>query len=113
MVREITTTGVPVLAVDIQRNNARLATALADGTVRVWQLADAAAPPIVCAGHTGPACAVRFHPTEELLASAGEDAMLRVWSVLDGQSRSVMRGHFNPVALRVLSKWRPGGVGER
>ena len=23
--------------------------------------------------------------------------MLRVWSVLDGQSRSVMRGHFNPV----------------
>jgi WD40 repeat protein len=43
--------------------------------------------------HSGPVRALAYHPTiDELLASAGDDATVKIWSSQDGQQVAVLPG---------------------
>jgi WD40 repeat protein len=44
-------------------------------------------------GHTAGVYGLAFSPTEDLLASAGADGTVRLWSVRTGEARGVLRGH--------------------
>ena len=48
-------------------------------------------------GHRAPLTLVLFHPTFNLLASASEDASIRIWDFESGQMESSLRGHTNSV----------------
>jgi WD40 repeat protein/tRNA A-37 threonylcarbamoyl transferase component Bud32 len=61
----------------------RLASGATDNTVRLWQLDDPAAEPIVLAAHEGPVLAVAFSLDSRVLASGGEDGTIRLWELAD------------------------------
>jgi len=62
-----------------------LASAGADGTTRLWDVAahDATHPPIVLRGHTGPVTGLAVDGAGRLLVSAGEDGSVRVFGLGD------------------------------
>jgi WD40 repeat protein/serine/threonine protein kinase len=70
-----------VLAIAFGPDGHRLATASADGTVRLWDVATGhpLSKPIV---HHGPVLALAFSPDGSLLATAGADGELQLWDVV-------------------------------
>jgi eukaryotic-like serine/threonine-protein kinase len=60
-----------------------LATACADGIVRVWDVVDPAAEPIELRGHKDTIRGIAFSPQEDrlIVASASQDGTVRVWDV--------------------------------
>jgi len=77
-------------------DGSRVASASADGTVRVWSTAEAREP-IVLRGHTGPVRAVCFDATGRRLASGADDRTARVWSLDADEPPIVLSGHDRPV----------------
>jgi WD40 repeat protein len=78
----------------------RFAAAGADGGVRVWDLADGANPPgprLVLRGHRGKVRSVCFSPDGKLLASAGEDRVVKVWDVEKEREVLSLAGHAGAV----------------
>lgn len=61
-----------------------LATASADKTVRVWEVATGRES-LVFASHTGWVHAVVFSPSGDWIASGGNDGVLRIWDPSSGQ----------------------------
>jgi WD40 repeat protein len=77
-----------------------LASASADNTVRVWELATKQHR--VFAGHEGPVESVLFSPDGRALLSASRDRTVRLWDVATGEGR-VLRGHEGGVEQALFS----------
>ncbi|MEU9166337.1 helix-turn-helix domain-containing protein [Streptomyces sp. NPDC048420] len=73
-----------------------LATADADHTVRLWDVAGRRSLTVL-RGHTGAVFSVAFAPDGRTLASAGSGGALRLWDVAGRRSLAVLRGHTGAV----------------
>jgi WD40 repeat protein/tRNA A-37 threonylcarbamoyl transferase component Bud32 len=61
------------------------------------------ASPRVLAGHPGRVLAVALHPSEDLLASAGDGDVIRLWNTRTGQVVRTLEGHTNYVLALAFS----------
>ncbi|MFM7243490.1 MAG: protein kinase domain-containing protein [Planctomycetaceae bacterium] len=77
-------------------NGALVASAAADGTIRIWSTADGTETAIL-RGHGGPVLAVCFDPSGERLASGSEDRTARVWRLDREEPPTVLSGHDRPI----------------
>ncbi|MCX5384060.1 helix-turn-helix domain-containing protein [Streptomyces sp. NBC_00083] len=73
-------------------DGALLASAQADRTVRVWDVAHHRLRATLT-GHDGSVFAVAFSPDGRLLASAGADRTVRLWEVATGRLEATLTGH--------------------
>jgi WD40 repeat protein/basic membrane lipoprotein Med (substrate-binding protein (PBP1-ABC) superfamily)/DNA-binding SARP family transcriptional activator len=78
--------GGAVFDVEFLPGQDRLASASADGTIRIWDLAGDSAP-MVLAGHDGPVLDIAPSPDGALLASASLDGTVRLWDSTSGRER--------------------------
>src|SRR5207237_989139 len=71
-----------------------LASGSQGGTVRLWDLRQPGATPVVLRGHEGSVFSVAFAPDGAALASAGEDAAVFVWDLRrPGAAPVILSGH--------------------
>ncbi|MFN0199441.1 MAG: WD40 repeat domain-containing protein [Planctomycetaceae bacterium] len=77
-------------SVAIHPQSGELATAGADGTVKLWKGTE---PPRVLSGHAGAVLAVTFTPDGASVISGGADASVRRWNVSDGVQALAYAGH--------------------
>jgi WD40 repeat protein len=95
----------------------RLASAGADGTVRVWD-AGSGREVFTLRGHSGDVRTVAFSPDGQRLASAGADGVVRVWDAGSGREVFTLGGHegdvrtvaFSPDGQRLASGGGDGTV---
>ncbi len=80
----------PVWRVAFSPDSSRVATASADRTARVWDLAGG--EPVVLRGHTGTLRTLSFSPSGAQVLTAGDDGTVRTWAV-GGGSEQVFEGH--------------------
>jgi WD40 repeat protein len=76
-----------------------IASAGAEGTVKLWRAADGALLRTLT-GHDGDVNGVAFSPNGSYVASAGSDGTVRVWRVQDGQLQHTLT-HGGGIALSV------------
>jgi WD40 repeat protein len=69
-----------------------LASASADGTLRIWRLSDGVSIRTL-SGHTGYVFGAAFSPDGKYLASASNDKTARLWRVADGAHLRTLNGH--------------------
>ena len=86
-------TGV-VYSVAFSRDGRILASASADRTVRLWEVA-AAKCVAVLTGHTDEVFSAVFHPDGKRLASAGRDRAIWLWDLATGEEVARLEGHTN------------------
>ena len=79
-----------------------IATASADGTARLWDLATGRERTVL-SGHQGAAQAVAFWPNGRTVCSAGVDGTIRLWDVATGNEKTTLGGHKGPVWTVALS----------
>ncbi len=94
----------------------RVAAACGDGRVRVYEVNNAL-PPLVINAHDRAAVAVAWHPAGKMLASCGEDGLVKLWSAegtplatFTGHTNTVSRIVFDPKRLRIASAGYDGLV---
>src|SRR5688572_22004970 len=83
-------TGV-VTSVSFSSDGSLLATASADATVRLWEVATGRAIRTL-RGHRQGVLSVAFCPQAKLLATGGRDQTVRLWDTLTGREVRILRG---------------------
>jgi WD40 repeat protein len=96
----------PVMCVDVSKDGTRLASGDSDGTIKVHELKDWAAPTelFTLKGHTSWLWAAKFSPDGQKIASCFDDGTVLLWSAQSGERLLTLRGHESGV-LRLA--WSP------
>ncbi len=97
----------PVLAVAVGAEGARVVSASADGTLRVWDAVKGVSAHVL-EGHSGPVRAVALMQDGRVAVSGSDDGTIRVWDAGTGEPLRRLTGHAGPV-VAVASL--PGGDG--
>jgi WD40 repeat protein len=100
-----------VASVAFSADGARIATASADATARVWGAAPT--PELTLRGHAGPVLAAAFSPDGALLTTASADRSLKVWDAKSGALLRSLTNHtdvihsidFRPAAAEIRSPY--------
>jgi WD40 repeat protein/tRNA A-37 threonylcarbamoyl transferase component Bud32 len=85
-----------VLAVAFSPDGARVASAGADGAVKIWNRRTLREV-LTLSGHTDQVTALAFSPDGENLASGSADGAVRVWHAASGQRRAAFQAHAGQV----------------
>ncbi len=91
-----------VRAVAFSPDGRMLASASADRTVRLWEVASGKEVRVL-KGHTDELRSVAFSPDGRTLASSGQDRTVRLWDVASGECVRVLEGHKDEVRAVVFS----------
>ncbi len=100
-----------VRAVVVAPDGSWLASAGADGTVRIWDGATGQERATLT-GHTGEVWAVAVAPDGSWLATAGADGTVRIWDAALGRERATLKGHTSrvrAVAVAPDGSWLASG----
>ncbi|QUQ67135.1 nSTAND1 domain-containing NTPase [Kutzneria sp. CA-103260] len=79
-----------------------LATASADTTTRLWDVANHSQI-VTLTGHNGFVESVAFSPDGRILATAGDDKTVRLWDVASRSVIAILTGHTSPVTSVAFS----------
>ncbi|MEZ4732254.1 MAG: pentapeptide repeat-containing protein [Caldilineaceae bacterium] len=85
-----------VFAVCFRPDSRQLASASADGTIRLWQVQSGRLQQTLL-GHTDAVNAIAYSPDGHTLASAGRDRSVRLWTVESGWCDRLLSGHEDAV----------------
>ncbi|MCC9602478.1 serine/threonine protein kinase [Stieleria sp. JC731] len=105
-----------VWSVDFTPNGDKVAAAIEDGSVRLW---DVASQKVLRSfdAHKGIAWTIQFHPNGQLVATSGDDGMVKLWnaetleSEIEWQAGSAVRKiAFSPNGDRIAAGDRKGVV---
>lgn len=103
-----------VVAVAFSPDGKRLASGSADGTAKLWNLADKRETRTL--GHKDGVTSLAFSPDGRRLASGSSDKALNIWDLTPGGAFHEYRGHKRPaqaVAFSPNGKWLASGSIER
>jgi WD40 repeat protein/serine/threonine protein kinase len=99
----------PVIAVALAPDDNLLATASADGTAMIWELAlnepmtRLTSPSLILAGHGAEITDVAFSPDGALVATASRDNSIKIWDTVTGAEIVTLSGHEESVRDIVFS----------
>ncbi len=95
-----------ISSVAASSDGALMASASADGTVRLWEMATAR-PKATLTGHKGSVNWVTFTPDKNELASAGEDGTVIVGDIAGKKKKLVFTEHRGPVSCVAVHPTQP------